>query len=103
MSKKISGGKKVTKSELKKLIVTADKRAALAAKTVSKKTMAPTKAAARKAPLIKNPTPRAPAAPPATPSDPLTVVALRARARAAGIVGYSRMRKDDLIAHLAAH
>jgi hypothetical protein len=39
---------------------------------------------------------------PATPTEALTVVALRARARAAGIVGYSRMKKDDLLARLAA-
>lgn len=92
VAKKASGKKKsvkITKSELKRRVARAEKKATAAGTaTVPKKTTPP----------------RAPRTPVAKSVSPTwTIVALRARARAVGIVGYSRMKKDDLLAQLEAH
>ena len=94
VAKKASGKKKsvkITKSELKRRVARAEKKATAAGTaTVPKKTTPPR-------------APRSPVAKSVSPSPTWTIVALRARARAVGIVGYSRMKKDDLLAQLEAH
>jgi hypothetical protein len=123
LSKKASGKKKLVKaakSERKKDAAKSEKKAARAAGTAAKKAVALKKTAPSKktapakkaapardvAPATKVPATRVrrtPAPKPAEPSLAWTVVALRAHARAAGIVGYSRMKKDELLEGLRAH
>ena len=115
---------KAAKSELKTHTAKSEKKAAKASKLAAKKATAkkvgtakqaaPTKKAAPAkkpapardvAPAKKVATtrvPRTPAAKPAEPSPTWTVVALRAHAREAGIIGYSRMKKDELLVELRA-
>ena len=117
LSKKASGKKKLVKaakSERKKDAAKSEKKAARAAGTAAKKAVALKKTAPAKkaapardvAPATKVPATRVrrtPAPKPAEPSLAWTVVALRAHARAAGIVGYSRMKKHELLEGLRAH
>ncbi|MBC7760773.1 MAG: hypothetical protein H7201_03040 [Candidatus Saccharibacteria bacterium] len=117
LSKKASGKKKLVKaakSERKKDAAKSEKKAARAAGATAKKAVALKKTAPAKkaapardvAPATKAPATRVrrtPAPKPAEPSLAWTVVALRAHARAAGIVGYSRMKKDELLEGLRAH
>ncbi len=117
LSKKASGKKKLVKaakSERKKDAAKSEKKAARAAGATAKKAVALKKTAPAKkaapardvAPATKVPATRVrrtPAPKPAEPSLAWTVVALRAHARAAGIVGYSRMKKDELLEGLRAH
>ena len=123
LSKKASGKKKLVKaakSERKKDAAKSEKKAARAAGATAKKAVALKKTAPSKktapakkaapardvAPATKVPATRVrrtPAPKPAEPSLAWTVVALRAHARAAGIVGYSRMKKDELLEGLRAH
>ena len=122
LSKKASGKKKLVKaakSERKKDAAKSEKKAARAAGATAKKAVALKKTAPSKktapakkaapardvAPATKVPATRVrrtPAPKPAEPSLAWTVVALRAHARAAGIVGYSRMKKDELLVELRA-
>ena len=123
LSKKASGKKKLVKaakSERKKDAAKSEKKAARAAGATAKKAVALKKTAPSKktapakkaapardvAPATKVPATRVrrtPAPKPAEPSLAWTVVALRAHARAAGIVGYSRMKKHELLEGLRAH
>lgn len=97
--------KRTEKSEKKASKVTAKKAAPK--KTAAAKKPVPAKKPARDvAPVKKVATTRIPrisATKPAEPSPTWTVAALRAHARAAGIIGYSRMKKDELLAELRAH
>lgn len=123
-STKKSVAKKGSKSELKKLVAKAEKRAAKSSKSATaeatalkkpaaKKRPAKKSSAVKKSPAVKNSaetrqatpvrTRRTPATASEVPSSTWNVIALRAHARAAGVVGYSRMKKDDLLAHLAVH
>jgi len=129
-STKKSVAKKGSKSELKKLVAKAEKRAAKSSKSATAEATALKKPAAKKrpakkssavkkspavnkSPAVKNSaetrqatpvrTRRTPATASEVPSSTWNVIALRAHARAAGVVGYSRMKKDDLLAHLAVH
>jgi hypothetical protein len=92
--------KKKSKSELKKLVAKAEKRAAKKP-AVKKSSTGKNGAETRQATPVR--TRRAPATASEVPSSTWNVIALRAHARAAGVVGYSRMKKDDLLAHLAVH
>ena len=123
LSKKVSGKKKrekAPKSERKKQAAKNDKKATQAAKATAKKAVAlkrtappkKTAPANRTAPARDNVpvkiiattrVPRTPAPKPAEPSLAWTVLALQAHARSVGIVGYSRMKKDELLEKIRAH
>ncbi len=112
VAKKGDSRKKGSQSELKKLVAKAEKRAAKSTKSVTAEATTPKKQAVKKQ-AVKNGadarratpvrTRRAPATTSDAPSSAWNVLALRAHARAAGVVGYSRMKKDDLLAHLAVY
>lgn len=91
---------KKSKSELKKLVANAEKKAAKKP-AVKKSSTGKNGAETRQAAPVR--ARRAPATASEVPSSTWNVIALRAHARAAGVVGYSRMKKDDLLAHLAVH
>jgi hypothetical protein len=127
-AKKVDSKKKQAKSELKKLVMKAEKRVAKSSKSAMAEATALKKPALKK-PALKKPAAKKPAAKqpsvgkhgaevrqagpvrarrtPATtsaaPSATWSVIALRAHARAAGVAGNSRMKKDELLAHLGVH
>ena len=105
---------KAAKSEPSKCAAKSGKKAAQAAKAIAKKTTPAKKATPAKKPVpardvapvkrvATTRVPRTSAAKPAEPSPTWTVAALRAHARAAGIIGYSKMKKDELLAEIRAH
>lgn len=92
--KKLDKKKKRNKSELKKLVRKAKKSSAVEKPSALKKG-----AEARESGPVR--ARRTPTTTSAAPSATWNVSELRAHARAAGVVGYSRMKKDDLLSNLS--
>jgi len=104
-AKKLDKKKKRNKSELKKLLRKAKKSSAMEKPSAAKKSSALEKSSAlKKGAEARESGPvrarRTPTTTSAAPSATWTVRELRAHAGAAGVVGYSRMKKDDLLSQL---
>jgi hypothetical protein len=104
-AKELDKKKKRNKSELKKLVRKAKKSSAVEKSSAAKKPSALEKPSALKkgAEARESDPVRARHTPTTTsvaPSSTWNVSELRAHARAAGVVGYSRMKKDDLLSQL---